>query len=289
MKDYRGPTRLNPNQINLRQMFSIERILAARGFRVKSEGSARDTVLDKDLWSFGDMNLMFEVFSDTDSRNDLLQTIERPGYQPQTKQVAALASEAGFTKDRQRYSTTFEWFVGELLIRQFLAFSSSFGVTVHDVVRNSDQGTAGDYDVLSVLGDMNVLYLECKTGKCHQDSILNSVERSIGLHCVACVMFLGAGLSVVSLKQQLSSAKHPRFRHSGRFARISIKGVPESEIFRWFDCYFVAAGEISGNVEPRLRTVMRILAGERSSLSEDIKPNPEEYWTMGYEYFEELL
>jgi hypothetical protein len=102
-------------------------------------------------------------------------------------------------------------------------------------------------------------------------------------------MFLGAGLSVQQLQQQLTGVKHPRFRHSGRLARISTRGVPDSEIFQWFDAYFIGAGEESGEVESKLRTAMRILAANRSSVFEDIKPNPDEYSVMGYDYSEELL
>ena len=52
---------------------------------------------------------------------------------------------------------------------------------------------------------------------------------------------------------------------------------------------FVGASETSGEVESKLRTVMRILAAHRSSVFEDIKPNAEEYPIMGYEYDEDLL
>src|ERR1035441_572168 len=185
-----GPTQISPGQIRLRQLFSVDRVLGARGFVVQKEASAKETLLGKDFWSHGDLNLMFDIFSDQGRSKDLLQSIEQDGYKPQTSEVAELVSRAEFIRDRQRYSSTFEWFVGELLVRRFMAFSSSFGVTVQNVIRNSDGGTSGDYDVLSVSGDLNLLYLECKTGKCHRQSILNSVERSIALHSVACIMFL---------------------------------------------------------------------------------------------------
>jgi hypothetical protein len=232
---------------------------------------------------------MFEIFNDQNYRQDLLKAIEQPGYDAQTPKVRDLVSHAEFRNDRQRFSTTFEWFVGELLVRRFQAFSSSFGAVVQDVVRNSDGGTSGDYDVLSVLGDMNLLYLECKTGKCRQHSILNSIDRSIGLHSVACVIFLGGGLSADTLKRQLADVSHPRFKYSDRLRRISIKGVPDSEIYQWFDCYFVGAGETEGDAEKRLRTVMRILAAQRSSVFETTKPNPEDYAIMGYEYTEVVV
>jgi len=285
----RGPTQISANQIRLRELFSVERVLGSRGFVVSAEGSARETLLEKDYWLYSDLNLMFDIFNDQARRADLLSAVEDAAYKPGTPEVDKLVAQTEFRRDRQRYSTSFEWFVGELLVRRFMAYSSSFGVTVRDVIRNSDGGTSGDYDVLSVLGDLNLLYLECKTGKCHRSSILNSIERSIALHSAACIMFLGAGLSVAQLKQQLSGVKHPRFKHPGVLARIAIKSVPNSEVFQWFDCYFVAAGEKDGEVENRVRTVMRILAAYRSSLIEAIKPNIDEYPVMGYDYAEQQL
>jgi hypothetical protein len=147
-----GPTPLSPNQIRLHELFSVERILAARGFQVESQGSARDTLLEKDISSYEDLNLMFEIFQNHIHRKELLRTIDQPSYQPQTSEIANLVSRAEFRKERQRYSSTFEWFVGELLIRRFMAFSSSFGVSVKGLFRNSDGGTSGDYDVLSNRG-----------------------------------------------------------------------------------------------------------------------------------------
>lgn len=284
-----GPTQISANQIRLRELFSVERVLGSRGFVVSGEGSATDTLLEKDYWLYSDLNLMFEIFDDQARRADLLSAVEDAAYKPGTPEVDRLVALKEFRRDRQRYSTTFEWFVGELLVRRFMAYSSSFGVTVRDVIRNSDGGTSGDYDVLSVLGDLNLLYLECKTGKCHRTSILNSIERSIALHSAACIMFLGAGLSVAQLKQQLSGVKHPRFKHPGVLAKIAIKSVPQSEVFQWFDCYFVAAGEKDGEVENKVRTVMRILAAYRSAVLEGIKPNVDEYPVMGYDYAEEPL
>jgi hypothetical protein len=42
----------------------------------------------------------------------------------------------------------------------------------------------------------------------------------------------------------------------------------------WFDCYFVGAGELSGDIETKLRRVMRILAVHRSSVFEELEPSP---------------
>jgi len=99
-----------------------------------------------------------------------------------------LVENPAFIKDRNRFSSTFEWYLGELLIKSFGAFSSSYGVTVKDVRRNSDDGDVGDFDVLSILGDMNLLYIETKSGALKPDGIIKAIERSLALHCVATVI-----------------------------------------------------------------------------------------------------
>jgi hypothetical protein len=227
---------------------------------------------------------MFRIFEASESRSALLRAIEDPTKVAQSEDIQDLISRSEFMRDRQRYSSTFEWFIGEMLIRKFMAFSSSFGVKVGDVMRNSDEGTAGDYDVLSVLGDMSLLYIECKTGQRKLDSILNTIERSSALHTAACVFILGEGVSHPHLLKQLKGQRHPRFGRNGRLARIAIRGIPESEVFEWYDCFFVPAKAGGGDLEQRLRTVMRVLAAYRSTVFEEIRPEVQDYRVMGYEY-----
>ena len=155
-----------------------------------------------------ELELLFDVFRKPATRKELLGWVESSAT-PSSAEVKALITLPGFLSDRQRYSTTFEWFVGELMIQEFMAFSSSFGVTVQGIVRNSDAETAGDFDVLSVLGDMNLLYLECKTGKCRRQSILNSVERSLALHSVGCVVLVDSAVAFSDVRQQLRSVPRP--------------------------------------------------------------------------------
>lgn len=283
-----GPTQISPSQMRLRQLFSIERILSARGFEVKKEGTARQTILEKDYWTHQDLEQIFAIFENPQSKSDVLRAVSDPYHVPIFENVRSLAAMPEFRKDRQRYSSTFEWFIGELLIRKFQAFSSSFGVSVADITRGSDGGTSGDYDVLSVLGDMSLLYLECKTGRCHQSSILNSIERSIALHSIACVILLDSGVSKAMLVQQLRGQRHPRFGTTPRLATITIKGLPESTIYEWSGCFFLS-NDAAASVENRLRTVMRILAAYRSSIFEEIRPEVHEYGLMGYDYTEDVL
>ncbi len=197
------------NLLGFSELFSVERVLASRGFQINSEGIGRDTLLAKNFWSTNEFNLMFEVFDDITLRNDLLNVIENPSSVPHYPKVSELLILPNFQKDRNKFSKTFEWYVGELLVRRFQAFSSAFGVDVQNIVRNKDNGTAGDFDVLTILGDTNLLYIECKTGDCKQKSIKNTVERGLALHSLATVIFMGKGTEERKLKQQLNGLSHP--------------------------------------------------------------------------------
>ncbi len=68
--------------------------------------------------------------------------------------------------------------------------------------------------------------------------------------------------------------------------KLSIKKVPDSVVYNWYDCYFVPANEKSGIVETKLRTILRLLAAQRSSALGYIKPDANEYNSIGYDYTE---
>jgi hypothetical protein len=278
-------TRLRPSQIRFEELFSVERFLAARGFVITSEGSTEDTLLPNMPWEGNERLQTFEIFADPNSRRELLQFVNGTRNAPESARVKAFTELSGFVKDRQRFSTTFEWFVGELLVKRFLSFSSSFNVLVKDVT-NPDGRNIGDYDVLSVLGDMSLLYLECKTGSCTSEHIVKAVQRSVSLHCVACIIFLG-GDKDLDVPGLLKGVRHPRSHSPGRLAYIQRHGVSNSDVYAWYDCYLLPSiGEESGNVEERLRTVVRVIAAHRSSVFESQKPNPNGYKSMGYDYVE---
>ena len=226
-----GPTLVRPKQIRLTELFTVERVLASRGFRVVSEGAGLDTVLPRNDWPIGEANLVFEVFDNRSKRAELLAFVNDQSVLVADNDVKKLINISGFNTTREAFSHTFEWYAGELLIRRFGAFSSSYSVNVADVMRNSDGETSGDYDVLSVLGTMDVLYLECKSGKFKGKKILNMVERARSLHVSASVMFVES-LSETSLKDQIGSIHYPGLPASPALCKAQIKGIPESEIYR---------------------------------------------------------
>lgn len=284
-----GATKISPRQIRLPELFSVGRILAARGFQIVSEGSATDTLLSSDTWTNAENELMFTIFDDANLRNDLLASIGNSSAVPSNKEVIELLALPNFQNNRNKFSTTFEWYVGELMVRKFQAFSSSFGVEVRDIVRNSDDGTAGDFDVLTILGDMNLLYLECKTGSCTQQSIKNTIERSLALHTLAAVIFMGNGTNENSLRQQLSGLSHPVLKGLTSFQKLNIKNVPDSEVYNWYNCYFLPADQTAGTVETKLRAVMRLLEAHRAAVIGCMKPDKSEFAAMGYDSSEIAL
>ena len=112
MKTFVGrPTQISPNQMRLRALFSVERILNARGFQIKTEGAASQTILEKEDWTWQDLELIFQIFEDLQMRLDLLRAILDRSYIPGSQPVKTLTNMPDFRWDRQRFSTTFEWFV----------------------------------------------------------------------------------------------------------------------------------------------------------------------------------
>lgn len=277
-----GPTRTHPKQLRLEQLFSVERVLSSRGFSVEKEGNGVDTILEKSAWTQQEADMIFGVFNIIDQRIELLHYIEDKIEKENLSVIISnLIKINEFKKDRQCFSTTFEWYIGELLVRKFQAFSSSYGVKVKNICRNSDGGTSGDFDVLSILGDMNLLYVECKTGKISKDSITNTLHRSISLHCVASV-FVGQKFSEEDLKNKLLSLNHPIFEGTCEVYKLNIKSQPESVIYKWFNCYFVNASEESGNLENKLKAVLRIIEGSRYVTNMAFNPSDDDYKAIGY-------
>lgn len=265
----------------LARIFSVERVLTSRGFTVQKEGSTEDTLLNKRSWTRAEADLVFSIFDKPELRAYLLDFIKDKIKEAQLPEdIKKLIQLDGFEKDRQRFSTTYEWYIGELFVREFMAFSSSFGVLINDIQRNSDGETSGDYDVLSVLGDMNLIYLECKSGKAKKSSIMNTLQRSISLHCTASIV-VQQKITYRGLKQQLSCI-HPFFGHGSDVLKLKIIDQPDSTIYKWFNCYFVDASESYGDIKSKLKTVLRIIEASKSVINMSMEPGNEQYVLMGY-------
>lgn len=120
-----GGTLLRPKQIRLTELFTVERVLASRGFEVASEGVGLDTLVARSTWARNEADLVFRIFDDRQKRKSLLDCIEGKCTFDVDPDLQNMSSYPNFTSTRQAFSHTFEWYVGELLIRRFGAFSSS--------------------------------------------------------------------------------------------------------------------------------------------------------------------
>lgn len=272
-------TLLRPKQINLRELFSIKDVLNAKGFEVISEGQGIDLLIPIPYSPWTNHNILFEAFNDKESRSEILAKINDNSFVLTSPVALTLFNHADFVADRGRYSNSFEWYAGELMVRKFSAFASSYRVEIKDVYRNSNTtALSGDYDAIIVSRDINLIYFECKTGKFDSDKIFKCVERAVALHCETSVMFIQNAISLNSLKNCVKNLTHPIM--SGSYLQeISIKGNLASKIYEWNNCFFVSTSE---NIEEQIRTIMRINAAKKSDLLYSIGLSDDTYDKIGY-------
>ncbi len=274
--------------IDWRDVFRIDRVLKSRGFEVTNVGTLSSTLLSHENWSNSEKQLLFDVMNSDKLRSQLLFFIEgKAGFEIDPL-VEQLIKNANFRKDRQRFSTSFEWYLGELFVKHFGAFSGAFGVEVSNIFRNSTGTKAGDFDVLAVLADLSLLYIEAKTEEFQRKKVEKALERSMALHTSAVVMLTSEQFDPIKFKPALKDLEHPIWGKTQSFDKIKIKGEPDSEIFLWCNqIYFVSANERHGKLEPKLRMVLRDIGFKRSihGFSSEIA---KDYSAAGYEY-EEIL
>jgi hypothetical protein len=274
---------IKAKQLDQRTLIPVSKFLASRGFSVTTEGSTQSTLLprEQNFWDAEEANIIFSVFDDPLSREELKSLVEGTLTCQLSETVAQLTNLPGFHKNQKAFSTTFEWYVGELMIRQFGAFSASFAVEVKNILRNSNDRQAGDYDVLAVLRDLQLLYIECKSGKFDSQHILKAVERGLALHCVRSVILTGSEINEHDLHRCLQKIKHPTLT-TFEFESIAIKGIPNSLVYRWLDCYFVPADENSGSLEAKLQTVLRVIAADCAEPQRMSRSCSQGYGALGY-------
>ena len=261
---------------------SVSSFLASRGFRVRSQSSTRQTVLPRTVgWTDEERDLLFKVFHVRNDRRQLLEYIATDS-EVKSGSVQRLVGSTGFSKDRNAFSATFEWYVAELLVREFGAFSSAFGVTLAEIKRNVDDGDPGDFDVLSVLRNMQLLYVETKTGRFGRKDVEKAVQRGLSIHSLATVMLVGKGVTHERVGQVLEGYSHPCTSTVRKFTEIRIKGVPESTIYRCVDCFFVPADSTSSDLESKIRTVLRVLAADVVEKTRFVGLDPDTYAKVGY-------
>lgn len=281
-------TLLNPNQINLRELFSIKHILNSRGFNVSRIGENDDLLIPKFHWSDKECDFLFEVFNSVKNRNEILNFISRRSANTQIELVKTLFETVGFQSDRKKYTTTYEWYIGELLVRKFSAFSYSYGVEINNIKRNSTSTGSGDFDIISVLRNTNLVYIECKSGKSkniEQEHILKCIERGLSIHCELSIMVIDDIIDEEELKWALKDIKHP-LANVSYLNNIGIKDIEASKVYEWGNCYFITSKK---NIEEQLRTVLRVNEARKIFDGYTSGFCDESYSHLGYERKEIML
>jgi hypothetical protein len=237
-------TRIRGSQILLSEIFSVERILAARGLTVLRADNITQTLMRISEPTEAEIADFFVNFDTTEKRRAILASI-------------VVGSGEKYNDDRKRFSTTLEWYIGELLVRKFQAFSSAFGVRVRNTIRpTADE--MGDFDVLAVLGDMTLFYAECKSGEVKFDEIQKAVERGLVLGATATVIIYEKDQDVRLL---LKGKIYPGLDHACRTDEIAVTNLNNSNILMWHDAFFLDA---SNGLENKIQTCLRLVAQRKN-------------------------
>lgn len=263
---------------SFRELFSVKEVLNSKGFEVISEGDGSDLLIPIKYLPHSDQDILFEAFNTKASRSEILQKIMDFDFTASNLASLAIINHPKFICDRNSYSTTFEWYIGELLERRFSAFSSSYGIKIGDISRNSISGVTGDYDSIVVLRDINIVYFECKTGSFNRDKIERCLDRSLALHCEFCIMLIQEAINIRSLKACINGIINPLIKRLELF-ELEIKGKSSSKVIGWNTCFFVTA---DGDIEDQIRTIMRTNAAKKIDHSNSYGLAPKEYAAWGY-------
>ncbi|MBK7693406.1 MAG: hypothetical protein IPI30_03500 [Saprospiraceae bacterium] len=270
-------TKISQSQVNTRELFSVKQILLSRGFEIKTTNTEEKLLVtepnqDNDIWK-----LLFDIYNNSSLRTELKDFLYKRKV-PTSNEILMLLNQPCIVKERSRFDNTFEWYAGELMIRKFAAFSASHGVTIKDLKRNSNEKESGDFDSLVVLRDTNLAYFECKAGSFDFNSIRRCYVRMQMLNCQYSILFCVDNIDEEKLKWEISKIKVPGLNFH-RLDKINIYGKQKAYIYELHNCYII---DMSGDVETKLRTALRINAAKINQLHHGIGMDDQTYKELGY-------
>lgn len=272
-------TLISPRQLNTRELFSVQQILLSRGFEVLQIDTVDKLLVVEENLNDEVWETLYNIYLDTKLRTELKEHLYS-GKQIESKFGKKLVSHPKFVKKYYRFDNTFEWFAGELMIRKFAALSAAFGVTVKNIQRNSTGTEAGDFDSLVVLRDTKLAYFECKAGGFDGQSISKCYERMLALNCEYSILFCVENIKEENLIWESNQFKIPTINWHC-LSKISIKGLEHDCIYQINNCYLV---DMSGDIENKIRTVLRVNSAKINSLHNAISPGDDDYIQLGYNY-----
>ena len=263
---------LESNNIDLREIFSVERILAARGFFVGKQANHKQTILNDSNPEATAIKWLYDSFHNPVKRLELKNSSE-------LNQVVEWPINAQLSQ--VRFASSLEWYISELLIKEFHSFSSSFGVELQNT-RNPRNGLElGDFDVLSVMGDTNLLYVECKSGGTSKSQIVKAVERGNSLFAIANVVTLSHKSLFEALRHELDQTPYPGLDGvTVPLRKINVAGLPSSLVFTWHNTYFLPRSDI--NIAEGLTTILRLIALSRVELIKATASSDDDFRRLGF-------
>ncbi|MEP7197997.1 MAG: hypothetical protein ABI851_15875 [Saprospiraceae bacterium] len=272
------PTLLSPIQLNTRELFSVPQILLSRGFEVTKIDTVEKLLLTEENQYDEIWKSLYDIYYDNKLRTELKSCLYKKA-EAKSGEIIKLLNHPKFINEQNRFDNTFEWFAGELMIRKFAAFSASYGVIVRDIKRNSTGTESGDFDSLVVLRDTNLAYFECKEGSFDNESILKCYERMLSLNCQYSILFCVENIDEIKLIWDTQKVKIPVV-NVHFLNKIHIKGKESDVIYDLNNCYII---DMTGNIENKIRTALRINAAKINSTHYSMSPDNETFGMLGYE------
>ncbi|MEZ4741251.1 MAG: hypothetical protein R3B45_02200 [Bdellovibrionota bacterium] len=174
----------------------LKEILAQRGKVVTSVMNPFGETFLKHLKSLkGNRDFLYQELSDRKKRNEILYSI----YNNQTIKLSGGLEIEASEANRSVYSSTFEWYVSELLYREFRFYASAAGLKID---RSPD---GGDFDVVGATHS-GIVAIECKSGK------PSGIDESQIIHFVKRHNFLRADYSILYIDFKGLAGNFP-FKH----------------------------------------------------------------------------
>ncbi len=272
------PTLVSQRQLNTRELFSVSQILLSRGFEViKIDNEEKLLIIEENIYD-EIWKSLYEIYRDPNLRGELRFCLNN-NKEAKSEKIIELYKHPKFIKKYNRFDSTFEWFIGELMIREFAAFSASHGVIVRNIQRNSKGTDSGDFDSLVVLRDTNLAYFECKAGDFDKDSILKCYERMLSLNCQYSIFICNLKIDEEKLRWETQNMQIP-IVNKHFLNKINIKGKEHDSIYELNNCYIL---DIMGNIEDKIRTALRINAAKMNSIHNTISPDNKKLEDLGYD------
>jgi hypothetical protein len=251
-------TRVHGDQINFEEIFSVEKLLLSNGFIVNDVGAVKDTFA-----AVIGPTETYKLFSDTKVIADLTTAIynDEPFYHSKALNDI-LSSEPNKQKTIKLFSNTFEWYIGQAIVKEFRGFSSAYSVKLKYSYKSED---VGDFDVLAVLRNLGLIYVECKLRK--QDTsilsktdVIKTINRSNSIHSLASIIILNAEINLEQFLNDIKYAPYPLLGWHGNVLEFPLSKGSNNKLLKWYDTYIIQSTKNFDGLIDSLRLVFQLIS-----------------------------